>query len=76
MKPYKNLNGNSGVTAYEIGADYVAIRFKADVTYWYTFASTGERHVVQMKKLAEAGRGLAGYIATHPTVRDGYERAC
>jgi hypothetical protein len=74
VRRYKNLNGNSGVTAYEVGANYIAIRFGGDAIYWYTFTSPGEEHVAQMKKLAEAGRGLAEYIATRDAVRDGYER--
>jgi hypothetical protein len=74
VKPYKNLNGNSGVTAYEIGEDFIAVQFGTSVTYWYSFDSPGAAHVIEMKRLAKAGRGLAEYIATHPAVREGYQR--
>ncbi|MGF6756416.1 hypothetical protein [Paraburkholderia sp. GAS334] len=75
METYRNLNGDSGVVAYEIGDDFVAVRFRSTGdTYWYTRASVGARHVAAMKKLALGGRGLSTYISSHPDVRDGYER--
>lgn len=55
MTPYKNLSGKSGVTAYEVGADYIRIRFKEGATYLYTFARPGAAHVIEMKRLAQEG---------------------
>ena len=76
MKPYKNLSGDSGVHAYELGPDFIAIRFvgSSSTTYWYTFARPGAAHVIRMKELAQEGRGLAEYIAKRPAVRDGFDR--
>ena|GEM_PF-4931977 len=42
MRRYGNLRGGSGVEAYEIGAGFIAVRFRPGVVYWYTAAS-GER---------------------------------
>ncbi len=36
MERYRNLSGDSGVDAYEIGDDFVKVRFKPGVVYWYT----------------------------------------
>jgi hypothetical protein len=64
MKPYKNLSGNSGVKSYEIRDRSIVVQFQ-DGTYIYDYLKTGKREVEQMKILAEHGRGLSTYIATH-----------
>jgi hypothetical protein len=33
MEVYKNVNGNSGITHYEIEADYVAVKFTECLTF-------------------------------------------
>jgi hypothetical protein len=65
MKRYGNLSGNSGVTAYEIGGDFIEVRFVDGAVYVYTYASAGRRHVEAMKRLARAGAGLSTYISRH-----------
>jgi hypothetical protein len=70
MTAYKNLEGNSGVTAYEIGEDSIKIRFTNGPVYLYTNSVTGVNNIKQMKKLARAGRGLSTFIST--TVKDKY----
>ncbi|HYS63072.1 MAG TPA: hypothetical protein VEN30_04510 [Paraburkholderia sp.] len=74
MERYRNLSGDSGVGAYEIGDDYVAVRFKSGVVYWYTEASVGVKHVAALKRLARRGQGLSAYISQHPDVSGGYAR--
>src|SRR3546814_21079266 len=32
MRPYRNLSGNSGVVAYEVGADFLKMRFTSGDT--------------------------------------------
>jgi hypothetical protein len=73
VTPYQNLSGDSGVAAYEIGADLIKVRFQgsADV-YVYTTQSAGARHLREMKRLAVLGRGLSTYISRH--THDRYER--
>lgn len=70
MTPYKNLSGESGVTAYDIGPDFIEVRFASGTTYRYDVDSAGAANVERMKTLARAGRGLSTFIAVH--VRDAY----
>jgi hypothetical protein len=74
MEPYRNLSGDSGVEAYVIGDDCIAVRFRTGVIYWYTEASVGSEHVAEMTRLARCGKGLSTYISTHPEVSAGYAR--
>lgn len=70
MRRYANLSRKSGVVAYAIGADFIAVRFRNGETYRYTHAKPGAGHVENMKALALAGRGLSTYISRH--VREAY----
>lgn len=72
MIRYKNLEGHSGVTAYESGADNITIEFGHEAIYLYTYQSAGKEVIEQMKKLAEKGKGLSTYISQK--VKDKYER--
>jgi hypothetical protein len=72
MEPYRNIAGNSGVRAYEIGPDFITIEFSDGAMYRYTYASAGEQIVERMKGLAQAGQGLNTFIST--TVSKLYER--
>jgi hypothetical protein len=66
MYVYKNTEGNSGVSSYMIGKDYIIIRFvRSDKAYKYSYDKAGEEHVEYMKKLARAGKGLSTYISRH-----------
>ena len=62
MEVYTDVNGDSGVAAYEIGDDYIHVQFKTGATYSYTYASAGRDVVEQMKRLALAGDGLNSFI--------------
>jgi hypothetical protein len=72
MQRYRNLDGDSGVRAYELGEDWIRIRFVGGETYEYTDAVTGAEHVQNMQTLAEAGEGLATYVSKF--VHDAYAR--
>jgi len=72
MKRYRNLDGNSGVAAYESGDGFIRIRFVNGETYEYTDEVTGRAHVANMQKLAQAGLGLATYVSRF--VHDAYAR--
>jgi hypothetical protein len=65
METYRNLKGDSGVRAYEIGRDSITVAFSGGAVYRYTYESAGASHVEEMKKLARAGRGLSGYISRY-----------
>ena len=60
---YKNLAGDSGVLSFEIRADSIIVTFVGGARYLYDRTKPGLHHVSMMKRLAEAGRGLASYIA-------------
>jgi hypothetical protein len=71
MQSYSNLGGDSGVAAYETGADFIRVQFNTGAVYRYTHASCGSGPCETMKTLAAGGEGLNAYINTH--VRKGYE---
>lgn len=64
MAIYKNVSGSSGVESYEVGTDFIEVKFKAGAFrfYKYTYISAGQAHVEEMKKLAAIGHGLNAYI--------------
>ena len=72
MERYGNLSGDSGVSAYEIGSDFIRVEFSSGRIYLYTYISTGSDDIESMKKLATDGRGLNTFINT--TVRKRYAR--
>ncbi len=62
FKSYENLGGNSGVTAYQIGTDFIRVQFYNGAIYRYTYESAGHVKIERMKRLAKTGQGLNGYI--------------
>jgi hypothetical protein len=70
MVRYKNLEGNSGVWAYEEGEDYLKVQFIGGDLYIYNNKVTGRQHIEKMKVLAIRGRGLSTYISK--IVKDRY----
>lgn len=70
MESYRNLGGDSGVEAYEIGQDFIKVQFSDGSVYMYTYASAGAGNIEQMKQLAANGRGLNSFINT--VVRNDY----
>ena len=70
MHRYANLSGNSGVVAYQLGADSITVKFAEDASYLYTYKSAGADNIEHMKQLAVRGQGLSAFIST--TVRNNY----
>lgn len=70
MERYKNLGGDSGVAAYEIGQGSITVQFKDGATYLYNNQSAGATNIAQMQRLAAAGQGLNSFISR--VVRKGY----
>lgn len=62
MEIYHGFGGDSGVSGYEIGDDYIKVQFTSGAQYLYTYSATGIVHVNEMKQLARSGSGLNGYI--------------
>lgn len=72
MERYKNVNGNSNVSAFSFGPDYIDVQFKGGAIYRYSYRSAGSIKVEQMKKLAIQGYGLNSYIMRN--ARKEYEK--
>jgi hypothetical protein len=71
MERYRNLGGNSGIYAYELGEDYIKVQFSDGSTYLYTNRSAGSYNIEIMKSLAIRGQGLNSFIST--TIKRRYE---
>lgn len=65
MISYGNYGGDSSVSAYDYGDDYIEVEFDDGSTYTYTYASAGVGNVEEMKQLADCGEGLNSYINTY-----------
>lgn len=52
MEHYLNLNGDSGVTRYAIGRDFIRVQFRDPTIYVYDYVRPGKHHVDRMKELA------------------------
>jgi len=65
MQRYGNAGGDSGIRAFEPGADSITVEFSDGAIYRYTYASAGASCIEQMKQLALRGSGLNGYINSY-----------
>ncbi|GEC78155.1 hypothetical protein [Flavobacterium aquatile] len=66
MERYRNSSGNSGVYGYEIGNDYIRVKFSGtSKIYSYSYRKAGSHHVEKMKSLARSGSGLNSYINSY-----------
>jgi hypothetical protein len=70
MERYRNIGGDSGVYAFEIGIDSIKVQFSDGSIYLYDYSSAGSHNVEKMKTLARRGDGLNTFINT--TVRKAY----
>jgi hypothetical protein len=70
MEPYKDIGGDSGISAFELGRGTITIRFSDGGIYLYDGNRPGAAHVARMQALAVAGNGLNTYVNRH--VRDRY----
>jgi hypothetical protein len=74
MKLYGNESGDSGVVGYKFDDDSISVRFHDGYVYRYSIERIGREHLEKMKRLAEAGKGLASYINHHPEIRRRFDR--
>ena len=59
----KNKGKPSGVKEYQLGIDYIDVKFfGSEYIYRYSYNKTGKIHVENMKKYALDGEGLNYYI--------------
>lgn len=67
MERYRNSSGNSGVYGYEVGNDFIRVKFTGNSKiYQYSYqGKAGSYHVENMKTLARNGSGLNSYINSY-----------
>ena len=53
---YGNLDGDSGITHYAIGPDYIAVQFREPAVYVYDWVRPGRIHVDRMAECARGAR--------------------
>lgn len=70
MNHYQNKGGDSNIAAFEIGSDFIKVKFNDNSVYLYTYASAGQQNIEEMKRLAIQGQGLNSFI--NKNARDGY----
>lgn len=63
FRRYGNRDGRSGVVAYALVGNGIAVRFVDGAIYLYDRDCPGPAHVARMRALAREGRGLATYIS-------------
>lgn len=74
MKAYKDINGDSGIAAYEYNEKSILVQFKTGKIYEYPESNIGVAHLSMMKRLADSGDGLNAYINTNNQVKAGFLR--
>lgn len=74
MAKYANRGGDSGITDYECGKDYIQVSFRDGSVYVYTAESAGVENIEQMKRLAQEGEGLNSYINRYARKRYAYKK--
>lgn len=62
MPQYKDIDGDSGVAAYEIGVGTITVKFLKGGSYLYNSFKPGAALVTETQRLAQAGDGLNAYI--------------
>jgi hypothetical protein len=71
MKRYLNNSGNSNVKGYILSTDSIVVSFNnSSFIYTYNSQKPGLSFLKEMQRLAEAGKGLGGFIKT--TVNKNY----
>jgi hypothetical protein len=75
MQRYRNWSGTSGVREFEVGPDFIVLRWDSGKSYTYSYDSVGEQNVEEMKRLALKGSHLNKFINEHPEIRRGFVKA-
>lgn len=72
MQRYGNRAGDSGVVAFRLYDDAIAVQFRNGDIYLYDEFRPGELDVQQMQQAARVGSGLSTYISQN--VRERFAR--
>ncbi len=74
MEKYKNLSGTSGIESYELGEDFICVKFLKDSKlFTYSTKKIEKSKINQMHELAIAGSGLHRYINLY--VRHSFDKS-
>lgn len=71
MKPYLDINRDSGISGYDDSDEWIRVKFKSGVVYEYSQSNIGANNLATMRHLAVSGDGLNAFINTTPVVRGG-----
>lgn len=72
MERYVNYTGDSSITHYELGDEYIRIKCKKGVVE-YRASSNSQEHIEEMKTRAKEGIGLYRYIMKNKIKEEGGE---
>lgn len=72
MERYINYTGDSTITHYEIGDEYIRIKCKKEILEYHT-SSNSKEQIEEMKALAKEGIGLYRYIRKNKVKEKGAE---
>lgn len=70
MERYINYTGDSSITHYEIGDEYIRIKCKKGIIEYQT-SSNSKEHIEEMKARAKEGIGLYRYIMQNKLKEEG-----
>ncbi|WP_018343214.1 hypothetical protein [Cytophaga aurantiaca] len=73
MKIYVNDTGESTITHYEIGEEYIRIKSKNELVE-YNVACNPKGMIEEMKVLARKGKGLSRYVQRQKAKKEIIER--
>lgn len=69
-----NVTGESEITHYETGDEYIRIHYKKSIVE-YNSSMIAKQHIDAMKQLAQKGKGLSRYIERNLYNRNSIKRA-
>ncbi len=72
MQRYRNWSGTSGIRFFDLGADYIVLKWATGEPFTYTYESVGQQNIEEMKRLALKGSHLNKFINEHPEIRRGF----
>ena len=76
MKPYRDIDGDSGIAAYDdSNPDSMIILFdNNDTLYEYHIDAIGSQNLDIMRQLAQADDGLHQFIQSNESVKNGSQK--
>ena len=73
MNRYSNSTGESAITHYEIGEDFIILKDNNKRLVEYSAESNTLDQIIHMKSLAQKGSGLTRYILKNKIKAEGFD---